>query len=138
MSKRIVILCNYQLDVAPGQRFRFEQYLDVLRNSGLTVDVAPFFAPWVWPILFKPRNTVWKVWAVVDGFARRFLKLATIRPTDVVFIHLEAAPIGPPIVEAILFLLGRRVVYDIDDAIFVSRTSAANWLAAPFRCLPPC
>lgn len=133
MRRRVLILCNYSGGFAPGQRFRFEQYLGVLRSAGIETTVAPFFAPWVWPILFEPGNMLWKFWAVLQGFASRFLLLFWVKKYDHVFIHLEAAPVGPPVIEWGLFALGCKVTYDIDDAIFISRTSQANRLAAPLR-----
>lgn len=133
MRKRVLILCNYSGGYAAGQRFRFEQYFEILRNAGIEVDVAPFFDTWVWQILYKPGNTHWKIWAVLFGVARRLSLVPTVRRYDYVFIHLEAIPLGPPVMEWILFALGCKVVYDIDDAIFISRTSAVNRLAAPLR-----
>ncbi len=45
---------------------------------------------------------------------------------DVVFIHLEAFPIGPPFIEWVLSLRGVPVVFDLDDAIFLPRRSMAS------------
>lgn len=133
MHKRVLILCNYSGGYCAGQRFRFEQYLGILRAAGIDATVAPFFGAWMWPILFKPGNTLRKIWAVCGGIGRRCLLLLGVKKYDYVFIHLDAVPLGPPIIEWILFTLGCRVVYDIDDAIFISRTSSANRLAAPLR-----
>jgi glycosyltransferase involved in cell wall biosynthesis len=130
---KVLILCNYPLDHAPGQRFRFEQYLQVLDRAGIDVKVDPFFPPWIWPILWKPGNVRRKAWAVLRGFARRLWLLRRARQYDSIFIHLEAAPIGPPVIEWALFRLGCRVIYDIDDAIFIARTSKANRIVSPFR-----
>ncbi len=133
MHKRVLILCNYSGGRAAGQRFRFEQYFSVLRGAGIDVTVAPFFDETTGAILHKPGNTVRKAWAVCRGWVRRLRLALSARRYDYVFVHLEAAPIGPPLIEWILFALGSKVIYDIDDAIFISRTSAANRLAAPLR-----
>lgn len=54
---------------------------------------------------------------------------------DVVFIHLEAFPIGPPLIEWALAARQTPIVFDMDDAIFLSRDSAAHpiikWLRMP-------
>lgn len=133
MRKRVLILCDHPLGRAPGQRFRFEQYLDLLREAGIETTVEVFFRPQVWRILYKPGRTWAKIWAVVVGFARRLRILSRASQFDYVFIHLDAAPLGPPLIEWFLFAMGCKVVYDIDDAIFISRTSRANRLAAPLR-----
>ena len=131
--RRILILCTYPLGVAPGQRFRFEQYLDTLQAAGIEATLEPFFAPWVWPVLYESGYALRKVWAVLEGFVRRLYSLRRAKRYDYVFIHLEAAPLGPPVIEWALFRLGCKVIYDIDDAIFINRTSDANRLAAPLR-----
>ena len=133
MRKRVLILCNYSGGYAASQRFRFEQYVDILHAAGIDTTVAPFFDPWVWSILYKPGNALWKIWAVLRGVALRLLLTLSVRQYDYVFIHIDAVPIGPPIIEWMLFTIGCKVVYDIDDAIFISRTSSANRLAGPLR-----
>jgi len=131
--RRVLILCTYPLGVAAGQRFRFEQYLRILGSAGIDTTVSPFLPSWVWPVLYKPGNTMRKVWAVLGGVVRRLALLFYASRYDYIFIHLEAAPVGPPILEWLLFSLGCKVIYDIDDAIFISRTSSANRLAAWLR-----
>ena len=52
---------------------------------------------------------------------------------DIVFIHREVSPIGPPIFEWIISkILKRRIIYDFDDAIWISHDSGRkrmlSWL----------
>ena len=50
---------------------------------------------------------------------------------DFVFVHREASPIGPPVLEWMMAkVLGKRIVYDFDDAIWIPNTSANNRIAA--------
>lgn len=132
-SKRILILCNYPLGVAPSQRFRFEQYLDHLRSSGFQLTIESFFDSAGYHVLYKPGHTLRKALSVLSGFCRRIAMLRRARRFDYVFIALEATPVGPPVIEWALFQLGCRIVYDIDDVIFMSRTSEVNRLVARFR-----
>jgi glycosyltransferase involved in cell wall biosynthesis len=47
--------------------------------------------------------------------------LFTVSAYDFVFIHREAAPIGPPIFEWIIAkLLAKKIIYDFDDAIWLT------------------
>jgi len=131
-TKRILILCPYPPGTAASQRFRFEQYVPDWREQGYTVEQASFWDEATWRILYRPGHRREKVEGLVRGFLGRLALLRRSGEFDHVFIHLEATPIGPPIVEATLKLLGKRLVYDIDDAIFIPRTSrenrAVSWL----------
>jgi glycosyltransferase involved in cell wall biosynthesis len=129
----ILVLCPYPPGTAASQRFRFEQYLPALREAGYTIEQASFWDEETWRILYKPGHRREKVLGLVRGFLRRFALLTRSGEYAQVFIHLEAAPVGPPVVEAALKLLGKKLVYDIDDAIFIPRTSKENRAAAWLR-----
>jgi glycosyltransferase involved in cell wall biosynthesis len=129
-SPRVLILCPYPLGVSPSQRFRFEQYLAILRERGVVIDVRPFLDMDTMRIVFKEGHMAQKVIGVISGLARRLWILPRVFGYDYIFVHREATPLGPPFVEAILFLLGRRVIFDFDDAIFISKTSKVNRVVA--------
>ena len=129
-SPRVLILCPYPLGISPGQRFRFEQYLGILRERDVHIDVRPFLDMDTMRILYKPGHMVQKMSGVISGFVRRLLTLPRVFAYDYIFVHREATPIGPPFVEAILFMLGRKVIFDFDDAIFISKTSKVNRIVA--------
>jgi glycosyltransferase involved in cell wall biosynthesis len=58
---------------------------------------------------------------LAGGFLKRFIDILRAPVYDIVFIHREASPIGPPVFEWILrFILRRKIVYDFDDAIWLS------------------
>lgn len=77
-----------------------------------------------------------KAYGVFKGFLKRLFHVAFIAPSyDYVFIHREASPIGPPIFEFILSkILRKKIIYDFDDAIWVTNTShenkLVNWVKA--------
>ena len=133
-SKRVLILCPYPLEAAPSQRFRFEQYLNVLRVHHCIVVVQPFLSLSTMQILYKKGYLCRKIFGTIIGFVRRFRMLASAMRYDFIFIHREAAPIGPPIIEFLLLKLGARIVYDFDDAIFLPRASEANKITLFLKC----
>lgn len=67
------------------------------------------------------RGTGERLFAAAGAFA------AFIR-YDAVFIYRAAAVIGPALLERIVRLSGRPVIFDFDDAIFLSHTNEANKL----------
>jgi glycosyltransferase involved in cell wall biosynthesis len=72
--------------------------------------------------------------AVVAGYLRRCIDLARLARYDIVWIHREATPFGPPIVEwMVRHILRKPIVYDFDDAIWMADGNE-NVLARLARC----
>ena len=131
---RILFLIPYPSGRAPSQRFRFEQYLDALTAAGHEYRLAPFLDEATWAILYQPGHTQGKVLGILGGLWRRLVLLFAVPGYDFVFIHREAAPIGPPVFEWLIArVLGKRIIYDFDDAIWLANTSEANKIAAGMK-----
>ncbi|RTQ50608.1 glycosyltransferase family 1 protein [Hymenobacter gummosus] len=118
---RILFLTPYPLGKAPSQRFRFEQYLPELDAQGWQYQLVPFLDEATWSILYKPGHVGAKVLGILGGLWRRLLLVLTaVGKYDVVFVHREAAPVGPPVIEWLIArVLRKRIVYDFDDAIWL-------------------
>ena len=122
---KILFLVPYPPKEAPSQRFRFEQYFGILSARGIVFEVSGFLTPANWRLFHKPGNYARKTVALCSGFWRRFLVLFRVFQFDFIFIHREAAPLGPPLMEWIIFfVLRKRIIYDFDDAIWL--TDKAN------------
>lgn len=124
---RILFLVPYPLGIAPSQRFRFEQYFESLRSAGHSYTVRPFLDEEAMSILYQPGRLPLKIWKVVSGFIRRVDDLLALGKFDIIFIHREAAPIGPPILEwMVAKIWGKKIIFDFDDAIWIPNTSSSN------------
>ncbi|CAN5334078.1 glycosyltransferase family 4 protein [soil metagenome] len=133
-SLRILFIVPYPHGEAPSQRFRFEQYYPALQQAGITYEIAPFLDTETWQILYKPGHKLAKVWGIVKGFGRRKLLMFQVRKYDYIFLHREAAPIGPPIFEWFMAkVLRAKIIYDFDDAIWLPNTSEHNKIAAGLK-----
>ena len=132
---KILFLVPYPLHEAPSQRFRFEQYFRFLDQQYIQYDLAPFLDEATWKILYQPGNQIQKIWGIIKGLAKRnWLVFFRLSSYDYVFIHREAAPIGPPVFEWwIAKVLKKKIIYDFDDAIWLSNTSQANQIATKFK-----
>jgi glycosyltransferase involved in cell wall biosynthesis len=130
MGKRILFLVPYPLGEAPSQRFRFEQYFPALEQAGFTYHVLPFLTKSAWQNIYKTGKIGEKGKAVLFGFLIRLLGLRMLKKFDMVFIHREAAFVGPPIIEWIIAKWYRKpIIYDFDDAIWLPATSDAHsWI----------
>ncbi len=121
--KTVMVVCTYPFDTAPGQRFRFEQYLSILKDNGIQLTMFPFWDDRSYKILYGSGNSVRKAIGLVKGFARRAAQITKLRQFDYVLLFREATPIGPPWFETLLFKLNTNVIYDFDDAIFIQMPS---------------
>ncbi|MBT9393945.1 glycosyltransferase family 4 protein [Hymenobacter sp. NST-14] len=131
---RILFLVPYPPGRAPSQRFRFEQYLELLTQAGHHWKMAPFISVATWDILYKPGHALAKATGILGGFLRRLLLLASVPGYDFVFVHREASPIGPPVFEWLIAKVFRKkIIYDFDDAIWLANTSEANKIVAGIK-----
>ncbi len=130
MRPEILFLCMHPRGGAPSQRFRFEQYIPILEDHGFEVSQEPFLDEKTDGIFYHSGHVVQKILGVAMGYFRRFKLLSRAQEYDYVFVHLEVTPMGPPLIEMILLKLGGRVIYDIDDAIFLDRVFRKNRLVS--------
>lgn len=130
-NKRILFLLPYPLHKAPSQRFRVENLLFLLDEKGFEYKLVPFMSSDTWQILYKKGSLPSKVFGIVKSFLNRWSTvLFSAYRFDYIFIHREAAPIGPPFVEWFLTkIIRKKIIYDFDDAIWIPNTSAENKLA---------
>ena len=42
MNKRILLICPHPENYAPGQRLKYEQYFEFLRENSYEIQVSPF------------------------------------------------------------------------------------------------
>lgn len=132
--RRVLVLCPYPKASVPAQRFRYEQYLDALCAQGIDIEIESFLDERAMRILYAPGNYAAKTVHVLLGFWRRAGMLSRASAYDFVFVHREASPVGPPVIEWMLFTMGLRVIYDFDDAIFVPQHSKVNPFMRYLRC----
>ena len=134
ISQKLLVLCPYPVDVAPSQRFRIEQYLPILQGHCIEVTMAPFLSASTMRVLYKDGYYLQKFLGVAAGFVRRLRLILTFHQYQHILVHREATPIGPPIVEYLLFKFGKKVIYDFDDAIFIPKVSNANNFVLKLKC----
>lgn len=71
---------------------------------------------------------------ITRGIFKRLATLPVIAQCDIVFIHREAAPLGPPLIEwFIAKILRKKIIYDFDDAIWLPNTSVENRISTKLK-----
>lgn len=119
-SLKIVILVPYPKDTAPGQRFRFEQYIDLLTQQGHTVRYYSFLTESAYNNFYQ-TSRLWQLFVLLSGFIRTVYHVFHSIQADFVFIFREVTLGGPPVFEFLLAKVFRKkIIYDFDDAIWLT------------------
>jgi glycosyltransferase involved in cell wall biosynthesis len=129
---RILGLVPYPQNLAPGQRYRIEQWVPLLKGQDIQVEFAPFLSEAGLRVLYLRGHVSRKALETLRGCWRRAVGLAGRASFDAAYLYREALPLGPPWIEA---RWARRMplIFDFDDAIFLRATSAANAWTARFK-----
>jgi glycosyltransferase involved in cell wall biosynthesis len=131
---KILFLVPYPPGEAPSQRFRFEQYLPILRQQGFTIRMQSFTASSDWRVLYARGKALHKLAILFRGLFRRLVMLPTLPAYSMVFIHREAAPVGSPVFEWIIAKVFRKkIIYDFDDAIWLTDKNRESFVERMLR-----
>lgn len=118
---RILFLAPYPFNTVASQRFRFEQYFNSLQKKGIAFGFYSFYTLWAYEVLYQKNQYIKKTLGIVTGYFRRCIHLFKCIQANYIMIHRELTPLGPPVFEWILiFTFGKKIIYDLDDAIWTS------------------
>jgi glycosyltransferase involved in cell wall biosynthesis len=123
---RIHFLVPYPQDQAPSQHLKFEQYYGRFEKAGYEVVHDAFYSLELYRSLSRPgfwRKAIGVLWACL----KRLRSLWMAWRSDLVYLCLEAMPLGPPVLEwIIVHILKRPMVYDIDDLIYLKKPGSRD------------
>lgn len=120
-KKKVLVLCPSPRGTAATQRLKYEQYLGLLEKEGYDFTISSFQTNRFWKIIYKPGKIAEKIFWTLFGYVKRTWDLVRSPFYDAVFVNLWVTPLGFPVYEKLLFLFNKRVIYDIDDMIFVPK-----------------
>lgn len=133
-GKKIIFIIPYPIGSAPSQRFRFEQYFEILKKHHFNYDIAPFWSENAWKILYQKGGFIRKTASLSKAIIRRYLLLFRISHYDYIFIHREYSPVGWPLaVWIIVRLMKKKIIFDFDDAIWIKNYSESNKISRLFK-----
>jgi glycosyltransferase involved in cell wall biosynthesis len=128
-------LLPYPIGEAPGQRYRIEQWAPYLSEWGIDVHFEPFADKRLARLLYQPNAYLSKAVRMLQAWLRRVKVVRRSAAFDVVFLHREAALVGPAWLERLVRRRNPRIVYDFDDAVWLRYISPRNrylsYLKAP-------
>lgn len=126
MTKKILFIANHRIGRSPGQRFRFEQYLDFFKKNGFEFDFSNIITKEDDDFLYnkgkylKKANLARKTWSIRKG------DLVKADEYDIIFIFREALLTGSTYFERMFSKSKAKIIFDFDDAIWLPNVSAGN------------
>lgn len=120
---KLLALTKYGSQAA-STRQRFFLYEPALSAAGITVDYSPFFNNYHLERLVAGQGA--SLLSAVRGYSRRLLTVVSARHYDALWVHYEAFPYLPGIMELLAATAGKPVVLDYDDATFHTYDSSPN------------
>lgn len=125
---KVCALILYPYNTTPGQRFRIEQWEPYLEKDGISIDYYTFADEKLMKTMPQKGKFFSKISGLTKAFFKRVSHLSLLSKYDVIFLYRATTMIGPAILERILKMSGRPIIYDFDDAIFMPHTADANRL----------
>lgn len=128
-EKKEISVCALMLDpydVSPGQRFRIEQWEPYLNLDGIKVDYFSFTDEALRGVIYEEGKVVSKIAQLSKATLRRVSHVLKAAKYDAVFLYRAANMIGPAFFEKYMRLRGYPIIFDFDDAIFMTDVSKAN------------
>jgi glycosyltransferase involved in cell wall biosynthesis len=122
----VLTLVPYPLGIAPGQRYRCEQWAPYLREAGIELHFQPFASEPLAKALYRPAQYLSKARLTASDFLAQTKRILAADRFDAVYVHREAALLGPALLERLVRWRNPRFIYDFDDAIWLRYISPSN------------
>jgi len=122
----ILALAPYLPGTAGGQRTSIESWAPALAAHGINVHLVPFESDALHRILYQRHQTVSKGAEMIRCYRESIRLVGDLSGYDAVFVHREAALVGPEILERWVVRRGLPLIYGLDDPLFVPYRSPAN------------
>ncbi len=131
-KKSILIICPYPKDCAAGQRLKYEQYISRWEKLGYSVEISNFMDNDLWKILYKKGDFLKKSCGILKGYFRRLRDIFNLRKYDVVYIFMWVTPFGTTFFERLFVFLSKKIIFDLEDNMFLKSTSRDKDNPNPF------
>ncbi len=123
---KILFVAVHRPDRSPSQRFRFEQYIEYMNNNGFECKQVHLISEKDDAFFYKPGNFFKKSLTIVKGAIINLVNALNARNYDIVFVQREAYFLGTTIFEELYKYAKTKLIFDFDDAIWLTNISEAN------------
>jgi hypothetical protein len=126
---RKILALTVKPSVSPDTRYRILQYFDHIRESGLIVHHFSLLDERSVKRFQTNSDVLCNAAAYLKSCLKRMAQIIRLAPRyDIIWILRELMPVGPPILEKLLFRLHSDVVLDIDDAVFFPDIASGTFI----------
>lgn len=134
MSMEVLALASYPIQAA-ATRYRLHQFVEPLRQRGITLNIRPFLDSKLFKSLYDRSALPRTIPGLLRAGLLRSRDILAARDAEVILIQREAALFGPPVVEWLFSrVIKRPLVLDLDDATYVPYTGITyGRLVKPFK-----
>ena len=124
--KKILFVCPYPFDQQAGQRLKYEQHLNYFKKNGFDYTIKSFMNNDFWQIVYLKKFYFKKIYYTIVGYINRIKLIFTLYKYDYVYIFLWVTPFGGYFFEYIYRLFSKKIIYDVEDNIFINVPNEIN------------
>lgn len=125
-KKKVLIITNHRKDRSPGQRFRFEQYLEFLEANNFSITFSNIISEEDDQFLYSKGNYFKKALLARKAWRIRSTNVKQMNSFDIIFIFREALLTRSTFFEKQFAKSKAKVIFDFDDAIWLPNVSPGN------------
>lgn len=101
-------------------RYRVYQFLDYLKNGGIDCSVSPAVSDELLKAYLKSSSVHVKFHFYASQILKRVGELVKTRNFDIIFFQRDTIVYIYPVLEKIIALLNKNIIFDFDDPIYLS------------------
>ena len=116
---RVFFVGLYPYKMAPSQKFRIDQFIPLLKNRGIEFIYSSLLSEQEYLLYRRKGQILLRSKIFIAQIFRRVKDIVAIRKADIMLVHREATFFPVPWMELLLYGRAKKVVYDIDDAIWL-------------------
>ncbi len=125
MSK-VLYLTLHRAERSPSQRFRFEQYMEFLKQNGFDYTFSYLLDANDDKVFYSPRNYFAKAIISLKSIFRRVGEVLNANDYDIIFVQRECFMLGTAVFEKLFARSKAKLIFDFDDSIWMQNVSEAN------------
>jgi len=124
-SNHRILFVPYGTEKAPATRYRVSQYLRILNERGIKYRLFSAISPLATNLMINSPDFhvmsrfFYYVYVLMERILRSFVIIFMAGGYDIIYLQRTTFPLG---LERVLNCLKKKIIFDIDDAIFMTDT----------------